>query len=53
MKNVIKETNQYLPGQLSALVSKLKSGKVKNRYAVKNKIKKIKKTQAHNEWLAR
>lgn len=39
--------------QLSLLETKLKQGKVKNPYPVKNKIKKLKKTANLVEWLAR
>jgi hypothetical protein len=39
--------------QLQVITIKLKKGKVKNRYAAKNKIKKLNKIKAWNEWLAR
>ena len=35
-----------------AITAKLAAGKVKNRYAAKNKVKKIKKAQAKFDWLA-
>jgi len=39
--------------QQLAITIKLKKGKVKNRYAAKNKIKKLNKIKAWNEWLAK
>jgi hypothetical protein len=38
--------------QIAAIAAKIKAGKVKNIYAAKAKIKKIKKARAHFEWLA-
>lgn len=34
-----------------AIAAKLRKGKVKNRYAAKNKIKKMNKREALNRWL--
>ena len=39
--------------QITALQYKLKEGKVKNKYAVKGKIKKLKKARQWFEFLAR
>ena len=38
--------------QQQVIAKKVKAGKVKNKYAAKNKIKKLNKTEALNRWLA-
>ncbi len=42
-----------MPSQIKAIEAKLRTGKVKNRYAAKAKIKKIKKAVNLFEWLSR
>lgn len=39
--------------QAAAIVKKLKENKVKNRYAAKAKVKKIRKNIAWDNWLAK
>lgn len=42
----------YTTPQITAINEKLRDGKVKNRYAAKTKVKKIRKNIAHFKWLA-
>jgi hypothetical protein len=38
--------------QAQAITAKIKAGKVKNPYAAKNKVKKLKQIESLNKWLA-
>ena len=43
----------YTTPQITAINEKLRAGKVKNRYAAKAKVKKIRKNIAWDNWLGR